>query len=828
MRRLSIALAHAALAVVATACGTSATSNLAGLSGPSALAYGTSYGDRLFVANAYEDSVQVLELDPQLNKARFSRGAALHFPLRISAGADPRGLASTPVPATPLDRTKVASGEQDPGPGSYLVVLNGSGETLRLLDADNLVPATELGADARRHPIVVPAGPSGSLPAELIGAPHVAGLPASLACEEPCLGRFYVSLAGAGVVAAFEVSHAHTPGAASTDPDPTLTLVRTYAVGGAPVSLALDPTATLLFVADTDGNTVLRVDLDSGAVLDRFDVGDQPGAVAVSNDGTVLAVARPRLSDLVFFADISSSQPSAEPLDVDPWLVPTPKCVEICGATEVRCPGAHPADQAVCSPSGIDGLTTATLPGGAPRLYTALYLQATPAQIMPLGSGTAQTITTTCIDSTAAGATVTRTETFSQGFVVSLLEGTLRYVTLRGADGLLEPALGQGGSCPLTPTMTMTPAAPGTATTPTTLADFVGECPDHPARNRAVCTPLADDPSRGFVSFPGASTGVAYDLQWEGVIIDTFTAGVVSDAGSPTNAFVPDAPETEARFAFYDDDHDLGLYGVQEGDILQILSTPSSGCKAGLDGSSSQCAREWKVLALDKNFVRKDKDGNPEVDSTTKQVKPPTTRLILARRNDGNGNEIFLSSSCFDTSAPAVSFNVRVGGGYKINWVGYNDRLHDGDVVGPGGKVLDISAASFRLKLPADIVPPDVTAAADAACSIYATDGSNLDPAKQHLYSRSGKFSVVFVNSLTPAIAGYLYLSNASGGTLPGRQPTAMALATLPLAANAAAGTAPTLALFVTYASSNALFGYLPLNAGADALRTVGNSVLFR
>src|SRR5690606_37573701 len=127
-----------------------------------------------------------------------------------------------------------------------------------------------------------------------------------------CLGRAYVTLAGAGSILEVEVFEAQ-------EGAPRLRVGRAYAVGGAPRRIAVTSSGRWAFVTDAEAPEVARVDLETGAV-ERLPLGGLGGAVAVSPDEELLVVARPQTLDMVVVADATGGgfASGANPVDAQP------------------------------------------------------------------------------------------------------------------------------------------------------------------------------------------------------------------------------------------------------------------------------------------------------------------------------------------------------------------------------------------------------------------------------------------------------------------------------------------------------------------------------
>lgn len=739
MTRLRLFISCSLAACLAAACSSSSTITAATLNAPGGMVVAGPAHDRLFIANANENALQVAVLNSTLTALEFERGDALHFPLRVLAGPQPGAIAATPD-------------------GRYIVVLNGSGETLRLIDAKALEPAT---TKEPRTAIAVVAGPPGSAPADLVAA---ATGPAT-ACTAPCRGRFFVSLSGAGAVAAFEVR--------VVDDEPELVATRIYDVRGSgaeatatPGKLAPHPDGALLFVTDTTNDEVIRLDLQSGAVLDRLAVGDTPGPIAVSTDGTVLIAGRPRLRDLVLFGALTSAAPS--PLPANPVFAPALSCIDTCDLPDVKCREEHVALASVCGRAGDDGLALA--PGTSD--YQALYLPGVPLRLLPIGadpSTAARQLKVTCADDTTAPPS-----TFDQWVMVALSNGELTYVSLRpGGSSELAPALVSTHDCKAPSLVMATKSIKPTLEAPP-LEQILAACPPTPeGHGRFRCTGAP-----GVVVFPGVTGIQSWTLDWEGTIVTRAAGGT----------FTPDKK-------FKDIVNDLGSIGVKEGDTLQI-TTPLRGdpaCTASLttQDAGKPCHLEWRVTAVDT-----DDDG-----ATLLTLTPPAPEPAAA---------------CWPTDG-SIGYTIRAGGKY---WLSVNGtavgRADWGTTVGPGGTVGESATALFTL------ASSGIPKPSGNACADYDAAGTFIGSIEQQkLYSRGNAFAFV----VSDAFKAYQprYTTTNTGSAIAGTLPSDMKLVQLPAAAGQTEGA---WAVFVSFGASNSILGLFPFDT--QTVGTEGNSVVLR
>lgn len=705
------------------------------LSTPTAMALAGPDHNRLFIANSSEDNLQVGLLGNTLRGFDFIRADAIHFPLHIAAGPSPRALAATPD-------------------GRYVVVLNGSGETLRLIDAQALIPAINDNAA-----VIIKAGPADSAPADLVAAitqtPDSDNLEANTTiaqhqyCAAPCLGRFFVALSNIGSVVSFEVREEES--------GPTIEPIRNYAVGGNPIKLAVHPNGNWLFAIDASDNTVLRIDLASGIVIERLNINAQPGTLVVSKDGTALIVTRPMLYDLVIFDDITSA--AASIVDSNSTYVKAPECIEACNASELKCINQHPSDTAICSLDDNSGLQTVS-----GHEYQAVYLGAMPTSLLALG---AKVTITGSADSEAASASslsITCNEqkySYSQSLLVSLFGGPLEYVGLRSTpDAPLKPTLLSATACEA-PSIEMATKEKHPEIAAPEISSFLGPCPITPERERFVCADGGN--GSGVVVMPGLTASGTWVFDWEGVIINRSTGGRV-DIHTPQNS-------SEANFTFVDVAYDFSEADVVAGDILQFITRPrqDSACQAVVGSDPQACELEWRILAIDKSQT--------------------VTKLILEAK-DGIG----LSPKCFLTDG-SIAYRTRVSHRYVIyhgdKRVG---RAQYGDVIGRGGNV------GINENILFSISAPNIEADTNS-CDFYDQAGLALNTEKRSLYSRDNPFAINLTDTWVTMLAGY----DLSETTVPtaGEFPTDMTLATL---ANGKQ------IVFVIYAASNSMLLFEPYN----------------
>ncbi len=669
-----------AVALLAFACSDTETGLDASFSTPIGLAVAGTEQARLFVANHGEDSIQVLNLGDNLAQMEFVPGPTQIFPLLIPAGAGPTDLAATPD-------------------GRFVVVLDSLTESLRVLDADTLrlVRQGPDPSDAEAPVLEMSLGELGTRPVDMIASPEL--------CAAPCAGWVYLALAGSGVVLGVEVR---------VDGDVvSLERGRVFNVGGRPSRLAVGPAGRILYATDVEPpedegavgrGTVVRIDVETGAI-ERRDIGGIGGPLAVSTDGRVLVVGRPRLRDVVLLRDADG--PGFAVQDVNSPLAPVPECQRCCAGTDAAvcedlaldvsttCDEAHPADRAVCvTASGL-----ASEPG---QPYRAAYLGIVPAEIVTLGEGAGHPVLTVDCDD-AEG-------TYSEFAVVAGIDGTVRFLGLVDMDIVgdepesvevpVGPVVVSSGWC-RPPTLTSV-ASSESGEDAVPLGSILEPCsaleiPDGRARFACVADGTVDaeidgSDTAGVVVMPGR-TGqarwnfqVRWNLDWEGTLprlkrepgagqIDAdgrFTdldAKIdLSDAGIRGREYASSVDTTAWDFDHCAvDDADI----VYHGDILQILSDPlvaDPGCAAAIQeaigpgrdpAAVGACHFERRIVE-----ASKDDDGNGVL-----QFCPPLDSYRDCFRSDGTidyrvrGGDQFVATSSLDEV----------------------ERLRPGQRLGPGG-----------------------------------------------------------------------------------------------------------------------------------------------
>lgn len=552
-----------ALLLAAAGCGDSQLASAALLAAPNALAAGGTDGNRLFVANAAEDAVQILDLSGGIDAADFVPSPSLFNPLRIPVGPNPTSM--------------IASAD-----GAWIAVLDPVGQALRLIDADAL-RVVRNGAD---EPYVFLFPGTDSLPVAMVRDP-------APCLEAGCAGRFFVALAGTGKVVALRFL-VDVAGA-------FIALERVYDVGGAPGALAVGAQDSL-FALDAAAEQLVALDLSSGTTV-RADLGARPGSLAISGD--LVVVARPVFRDVVVFRATGGA---LEPLAMPAAFAPAPQCIAPCSEPDA-CAGAHPADQMLCS-SNRDSLefnagagTNEPTPpyGGVPLGVTpALMTSFSQAQGDPV-------LSISCV---IAESEESKREIGEYIFVAAQqplsTSSAHRWIEIDRSveppvakvvdSGFCESAFFREGTAPDRPVFTEGDTTLG-------LDTWIDDCPEVPALERYTCVSAEQDSlTRGGEAAPEASGVVLdrgrlsrttlFELDWEGPVNNR----VNSTEGGGT---------VRADGSFKAEDFNITEQRLVVGDVLEILSTPrfrSESCAPLLGNpttSPPRCELERRIVGFD-------------------------------------------------------------------------------------------------------------------------------------------------------------------------------------------------------------------------------------
>ena len=240
----------------------------------------------LYVANLGDGSVQVLRFgagspssSTNVGNYAWVEAPNLYFPLRIPVGTYMSGSYPSALAATP--------------DGKYVVVLDALSAALFVITAspsNHGLPELALD-DETQTPVRLSLASLRSAPVALIAAPTTAS-----DCSAVGNCRFYVSLSGAGAIAAVDLLESATSNKATVV---ILGLQNVFAVGGMPTRLAVSPTNSLLFATDAmlPGDNIaelVRVDTTTGAVSRSWNRATSCGVSAIS--GTSTRAPRPAAS----------------------------------------------------------------------------------------------------------------------------------------------------------------------------------------------------------------------------------------------------------------------------------------------------------------------------------------------------------------------------------------------------------------------------------------------------------------------------------------------------------------------------------------------------
>ena len=220
-----------ALVALAPACAADDRTPTTGFRGPSGMVLAGSAFDRVYVANAGTDSLQVVRLAPELQSIDLAPAPSRYFPLHIPAGPSVAQVAAS-------------------SDGRWVFALDAMTSTVRLVDAD----AQRLARGADGAVVAQAVGPNDAQAAAIVGSPWPC-VPSEANPTSSCLGRAYVGLRRLGSVVAVDVRQPLAGG------PPTLRVDSTWALGAAPVAMAAHPDEPVLFVTDALAPQVVRLAL---------------------------------------------------------------------------------------------------------------------------------------------------------------------------------------------------------------------------------------------------------------------------------------------------------------------------------------------------------------------------------------------------------------------------------------------------------------------------------------------------------------------------------------------------------------------------------------
>ena len=639
------------------------------LAGPGGVAVAGAQADRAFIANRGTDSVQVLQLQPNLPDADFVPAPARYFPLQLAVGPEPTEIAAA-------------------GAGRYVFVLDGLSGEVSAIDAIDL----RVIQNANGLRLRLPVGDVSAQARSLLGDPRAECSGTQLPSAGPCLARAFVALKAMGSVVEVQLRRAD-------DGTYALVLEHSAAIGGEPQALAMGD-GNALFVTDDASPTLVRLPLPFGAAgssgAERFALGGVGGAVAAT--ANAVAVARPATGDVVVLAAPMGQSESASTAalgvrDADPTFAPLPRCLLPCDAVGDGCRSAHPADQALClSPNGYEQ------PVGA-LPYGAVSLRGHPQALAALDANAAGgPFVTHCVGAAA-------TASYAGGFAVASVNGAVEFI---GLDDDAQPTLVDIGFCQ-PPTLANVEGAL------VALQEVLDACPAAPARRRFACA--SDEATAAGAAEPAAATsappgvlvlrgrdGEKVGLLWEGVL--------PQGDGSDNQAAVDDANVVRRRLRDALDFSNVALLRPLEvnalgevvhiGDVFEVVSKPtfSEACQAELEGTGEACTLERRVVGL--------------VDATASTTP---SGLVLDHP---------LPRACFPN---ALNYRLRAGDTFLAGRLQANGqiapntlaRVAPGERYGPAETGRTELPVSFAIR--ADL-PIDATL---SACERYGADGRALN-----------------------------------------------------------------------------------------------------
>ena len=781
---------------VAAGCNNNLQLTTTSLATPVGLAVAGTVAPHLFIANADEDSLQIVDLPANFNDTRFVRAPNLYFPLRIPAGSRP---------------TRLAASEDL----RYVIVLDSATNSLLLVDADQYTRALDLVGNE----VTIALTQRGATPTDMIASTQ----PCPDVGTEDCLARVYVSLAATGVVLVVDLKTALDAGK-NVIAGPFFVPVRAYDVGGEPQRLAASWDGRFVYATDNTAPQVVRIGVAGAASsIERRDIGGIGGPVAVSRDDDVLLVGRPLSRDVVVMQGAGDGSWSV--FDANPTYTPQPRCLEDCTTgrsvndPSAECIDPYVSDQDIC----VDGTTRDIRSNGQPP-YSAIYVDGAPSLITTLGnSGGHASLTYSCndgdLDLDNDGQISEEEDQRNSSIAVTFGEYAL-VVTEgdRSVGDVFWMPLKTATGAPLTPQLAN--AACGKPAldidvqlvlnggdvedfSPYQIGNYMADCVETPDRARFTCA--RDTSGGGLVVVAGnipllAAQGSGplqregrWDFSWEGVLpgLDRSNGGgqlvandVFSDVGLHTDDF----------------------QRVKAGDILEILSTPTSApdCVAAIGDDTRVCRFERRITGA----VTASTDGEDRGQLT---FEPP------------------IEPSCF-LGGGRIAYRIRAGDQFLVNrqsaaaWrLGLTDRF------GPGGDVATSEPIIFELRddLLTNYVEPAPAPGQPVigSCNRYDETGKVLPGNGQNpLLSRDVRFAVVVRDGFRPYLTGRAYASSGSTLGSAGSIPGDILVYQEPPDANGPRNPK----VYVTYSGNDTLVGFDPTNAD-DASRGVpGTQIILR
>ena len=781
-----------ATALALSACEDDVAQAATAFNGPSATALAGSNFDKLFIANASADALQVLDMAPGIDDAEFVTGPSVFNPLLIPVGPNPVDL--------------VASED-----GRVVAVLDPLGAAVRLVDADS----RRIIREADGEPYVYTLGEPSTEP--------VAFAPDPNPCLTSCLGRFFVSLAGTGQILTLSFVEG--------EDGFRLGLDDVFDLGGRPQRMSATSDGRFVFAADSTTDEVVRVDRFTGELV-RQPVGAPPGDIAVSGDDSALLVLRPSLRDLLVFGDIAGS---LSVFDADADLSPQISCLNECGEDATLCAGSHPATQALCAEPGFDGLSQEP----AISTYPGVFLDVIPRRIAALSTTRGQEpLRLRCERIAPMDDEDAEEQRFVDEYAVVIAEAvetrqsTIRWISLRELEGgTLAPKVAENGFC------NSVEDQPGRVCVPQNLnvftleeerdplvTDYISPCPSAPDRNRFVCLNAVDtcdegevatiDPAAGVVIQPGAAEGsVEWRLEWEAPYVNSASGG---------GTLLSPGSEFPGATVISDENGDLTEAGVRIGDIVDILTSPRD--------TVAECADALEAIGADEelcNFERRVIGYEPPRDGRE------FGGLVLG--GQFIGDEIRpLPIECFGTDG-AVSYRVRVGDAFQVSVAGRRSgRAAIGELFGAGADTGQSESAMFRIRTDFtregvdDPLPLDARVTTPA-CERYSDDPITEDSTQEERLTamasqlqRDQIFRFSIRDRTLVQFAGRL--DSSQGSVSAGSGPSSVIYGEAP----AVSATGRLGYLFVTYETTDAMLIFRPARPEATDERDVDDPQDFR
>ncbi|MEZ0313964.1 MAG: YncE family protein [Myxococcota bacterium] len=797
MRRLlSVAIA----VTVAAGCNNNLQLTTTSLATPVGLAVAGSLAPHLFIANADEDSIQVVDLPEDFNDTRFVRAPNLYFPLRIPAGARP---------------TRLAASEDQ----RYVIVLDSATNSLLLIDADAYTKAFDLVGNE----VSVALTQRGATPTDMIASTQ--------ACPddgaEDCLARVYVALAATGVILVVDLKTT-LDGSGNVIAGPFFTPVRAYDVGGEPQRLAASWDGNFVYATDNTAPQVVRIGVSSSvSSIERRDIGGIGGPVAVSRDNDVLLVGRPLSRDVVVMQGAGDGTWAV--FDANPTYTPQPRCLEDCATglnvndtsdNPQECIEPFASDEDIC----VDTSTGAIRPSGQ-ALYTAIYVDGAPTLITTLGNSAGHaSLSYSCndgdFDLDNDGEISEEEDQRNSSISVSFGEyalvvtegdrsiGDVYWMPLKAATGApLTPQLASAGCGRPALDIDVQLVLNGGDVddfAPYQIGNYMADCVETPNRARFTCA--RDTSGGGLVVVSGnipilAAQGSGplqregrWDFTWEGVL-----PGL--DRSNGGGELLSDTLFTDVGL------HSEDFQRAKVGDILEILSPPTAApeCVAEIGEDGRVCRFERRITQA----VTPSEDGE---DRALITFEPP------------------LEPTCF-LAGGRIAYRIRAGDQFLVNRPGSSVwRLGLTDRFGPGGDVATGESIIFELRddLLTNYVEPPPAAGEPivGSCNRYDETGKVVPESGQNaLLSRDVRFAVIVRDGFRPYLTGRAYASSGStlgsAGSIPGD-------ALVYQGPVNALGIAPNPKVYITYSGNDTLVGFDPTNADNASRGVPGTQIILR